>query len=192
MNKKVWITLLILLISCLVAYTIIEFVFPETFIMVLTDTNILKIGNFIEERAWLYEIVCYVTSFITFYLFGCISKEKWHLKFYETLIVIALVVCSQLLYVYVPQVGVMAGIIPMLLVGVIIGNRTKLFLGAFIGHNICQYLVLFVRGYNEVLPTLNAGSDICMLLENYVLLFVFYIISNIKEKKNEQNESTNN
>ena len=185
MTKKVWITLLALLIGCLVAYNFVALIYPETFIMCLTDTRILTVGNFIEERTWLTEMYYYVTGFISFYLFGCISKSKWKLKFWETLVVLALSIASQLLYIYLPEIGIFAGILPMLLIGVFVGNNTKGFLITFILHRVCPFLTLFVRGYNEALPMMNIGSNICLLLESYILLFVSYIICNIKEKKNE-------
>ena len=73
----------------------------------------------------------------------------------------------------------------MLLIALLIGNNTKGFLVAFIVHFACQYLVLFVRGYTEALPILNIGSEICLFIECVIIIFCFYIINNIKERKNE-------
>lgn len=185
MNRKVWFTLLALLIGCLVAYNVIAFFFPETFIMCLTDTRILTLGNFIEERVWLTELYYYGSGFISFYLFGCIAKKKWHLNFWETLLVGGLNIVSQLLYVYVPQIGIFAGVAPMLLVGLFIGNNTKGFLISFLIHFGCQYLILFVRGYEQAIPLMNIASEICMGVESLVLLLCFYIYYNNKEKKHE-------
>lgn len=181
MTKKVWTTLLFLLIGVLVAYNIIKFFLPDIFIMCLTDTRILALGNFIEERAWLTEVYYYVSGAISFYLFGCISARKWYLNIWETIYVLALNVASQLLYVYLPEISALAGIVTMLMIPLFVGNNTKGFIVAFLTHSVCQHLIIFVRGYTSILPIMNIGSRICLLIEYLILLVCFYINYNIKE-----------
>lgn len=185
MGKKVWTTLLILLVGALVAYNVIKFFFPDLFLMCLTDTNILALGNFIEERAWLTEVYYYVSSGISFYLFGCIAAKRWYLRFWETVYVLALNVVSQLLYVYVPEITAFAGILTMLVIPLVIGNNAKGFIVAFLTHSLCQHLVIFVRGYLTILPVLNMGAEICLFIESLIIIFCFYVINNIKERKDE-------
>lgn len=185
MGKKVWTTLLILLVGALVAYNIIKFFFPDLFLMCLTDTRILALGNFIEERAWLTEVYCYVSSGISFYLFGCIAAKRWYLRFWETIYVLALNVVYQLLCVYVPEITVLAGLETMLVIPLVVGDNAKCFISAFLTHSLCQHLIIFVRGYTTILPMLNIGSTICLTIESYIILFCYYIYSNVKEKKYE-------
>lgn len=185
MTKKVWTTLLILLVGTLVAYNVIKFFFTELFFMCLTDTRILALGNFIEERTWLTEIYYYVTGGISFYLFGCIAAKRWYLRFWETMYVLALNVASQLLYVYVPEITAFAGILTMLAIPLVIGDNSKGYIFAFLTHSLCQHLIIFVRGYTTILPVMNIGSTLCLTIESYIVLFCYYIYSNVKEKKNE-------
>lgn len=185
MTKKVWTTLLFLLIGSLIAYNIIKFFLPDIFIMCLTDTRILALGNFIEERAWLTEVYYYASGAISFYLFGCIATRRWFLNWWQTIVVLLLNVVSQLLYVYVPEISSFAGVATLLLITVIMGNNHKGFVIAFLTHSFCQHLIIFVRGYMSILPIMNIGSTICLSIESYIILFCYYIFSNIKEKNYE-------
>ena len=49
MNIKIAKTMLILCIVYIVAFYILKFIFPEQLLLVVTDPNILKVGQFLES-----------------------------------------------------------------------------------------------------------------------------------------------
>lgn len=193
MNKKVWITLLVLLIAALVAYNIVALFFPEEFIMCLTDTAILKFGNFIESRPALYWIVSILMTSTTYYLWSVIANRTFKIGIIQILTIPVLVALTYGLGHLVPQMAVANNIVMMLVIFIVSKEKYANYLPFYILHIYSQYMILFVRGYNEALPLMNIGSNICMYMESLTMAIVFCILAVCfkRREKNELSKSTN-
>lgn len=194
MNKKVWITLLALLISALVAYNIVAFFFPEQFIMCLTNTGILKFGEFIESSPYIYWIYSIVLTFTLYYLWSVVANKTFKLKLYQYGIIAILVAITYLVQEFIPAMTLVNNIIMMLAIYFFSKQENKFYILFFAIYMYSQYMILFVRGYEAALPLMNTGSELCLFMENLVLCLVFAIISIYKKRriKNECESSTNN
>lgn len=193
MNKKVWITLLVLLIAALVAYNIVALFFPEEFIMCLTDTAILKFGKFIESRPALYWIVSILMTGTTYYLWSVIANRTFKIGIIQILTIPVLVALTYGLGHLVPQMAVANNIVMMLVIFIVSKEKYANYLPFYILHIYSQYMILFVRGYNEALPLMNIGSNICMYMESLTMAIVFCILAVCfkRREKNELSKSTN-
>lgn len=193
MNKKVWITLLVLLIAALVAYNIVALFFPEEFIMCLTDTAILKFGKFIESRPALYWIVSILMTGTTYYLWSVIANRTFKIGIIQILTIPVLVALTYGLGHLVPQMAVANNIVMMLVIFIVSKEKYANYLPFYILHIYSQYMILFVRGYNEALPLMNIGSNICMYMESLTMAIVFCILAVCfkRREKNEFSKSTN-
>ena len=103
MNKKVWITVLSLLISSLIAYNVIALFYPEQFIMCLTDTTILKMGNFIEKNVYIYWIVSVLMTGATYYLWSVIANRTFKLGIVQIITIPILIVLTYGIAHLVPE-----------------------------------------------------------------------------------------
>lgn len=194
MNKKVWITLLALLISVLVAYNIFALFFPEQFIMCLTDTAILKFGEFIESNVYVYWIVSILMTSIIYYLWSVVANKTFKLGLLQWLFIPIGTAITYIVATFASQIGVISNIAIMLAIFLISKQNYKQYILFYIINLVSQYLILFVRGYNEALPQMNFGSNLCLWFEGFILVLVFSIISIQHERrsKDELSMSTNN
>ena len=194
MNKKVWITVLSLLISSLIAYNVIALFYPEQFIMCLTDTTILKMGNFIEKNVYIYWIVSVLMTGATYYLWSVIANRTFKLGIVQIITIPILIVLTYGIAHLVPELTLTNNIAMMLIIFIVSKEKYDKYLIFYIIHMFSQYLILFVRGYNEALPLMNFGSNICMYLESFVMSITFCIIAVCfrRREKNEFTKSTNN
>ena len=70
MNKKVFISMLSLVISFLVGIYVLKIFFPEEFMMSIQNEQLVAIGKFIDSHIVITHICTAITSFIT-YLYSC-------------------------------------------------------------------------------------------------------------------------
>ena len=100
MRKKVFTTMLALVIGAMITYYVLKFFFPERFILMITDPNILTFGEFLENHK-IFDIIFSITmSFVTLYLFSCGSASKTHLNWWKTLIVLGVAIFNVLTSAY--------------------------------------------------------------------------------------------
>ena len=188
MRPKVWKTLLILSVIVLVLYNIYKLFLPNFFIMQLQNTQLLKFGEWIEAREWAYIITNLVLGFVSYYIWGCIASKRYFLNWWQTLIVLAFVGINFVISLYLPTISAQISTISILLLAFIMRNNCRYFTLYFCVHMFSQLSILFVRGYVEVLPSLNFGSNLCLYFENLFLLLIFYMSANSMKKKEKENE----
>ena len=75
MNKKVFISMLILSISFLLGLYVFKIFFPQEFMMSIQNERIIAIGTFIDNNKLIYYICCGMTSFLTYWLYCCACKN---------------------------------------------------------------------------------------------------------------------
>lgn len=183
MNRKVFITLLILVCSYLVAYYILKFAFPEKFLLCLTGTGLLKFGEFLQTHRVINEIISNLMTILTFYLFACACSSKLRLSWKETIFVVLLAIGTNYSYVLIPEYSVHVSTTAMLLCATICrGNLLKTTI-TFGVYGTVQLFLLKIRGVETILPKINQASVYALGLESIVVLLLFYIIFNFKKKE---------
>lgn len=192
MNKKVWTTLLCLLIGALVVYNFTALVLPEQFIMCLTNTTILKIGEFIEANqviVWIFNIL---TTGIIYYLWSVVANRTFKLKARQWIALPILMACTYGLGTLVPAMAYANNVNMMLVIFLISNKSYKPYILYFVIHTYSQFMILFVRGYEAALPILNIGSELCMWFESLVMALVFCILSVCFKKKDKAEQKKYN
>lgn len=189
MNKKVFISMLVLTMVFLVGLYVAKIFFPAEFMMSIQSENAIKLGSFIDNRQWLFYIFLGITAFITYWLFLCACSHRYFLKWYECLYIVATVIVNRLVYLYVDANALTTAIsmasfwfLPALTKG-----KTKTTAIVFTVHILAQALSLNIRSLPMYLTTVNSITTFCLGFESYLWLILFYIIFNYNKKENKNN-----
>ena len=91
MNKKVFRTMIALVVIFLVALYVLKIFFPEQFVISIENEKLIAIGNYIDNNAWAYYLFGIVTSFLTYWLYLCAVCKQWYLKWWQCLIVLGVI-----------------------------------------------------------------------------------------------------
>ena len=186
MNRKVFITVLILSIIYLVAFNVLKYVFPETFVLCLTGTEFITAGQFIDSRPVLYWICSVLFSGVTMYLYTCSCAGRKYLNLYETLCVVAGAILLQVSTVYFGMFNTHTSICIMLFLALICKGKLLNTVITFAIHGYLQLSILLVRGYEVILPVMNSAINLVFILETWFWLLTIYCIFNLREKNKHE------
>ena len=184
MNKKVFISMLVLTISFLVGLYVAKIFFPQEFVMIVENENIVRIGNYIDTHDWLYYIITAITSFLTYYLYCCACSHRLRLKWWECLIIIFTNIVVRVVSMYDVNVSTAISITSFLWLPAIMQGNLKTSAIVYSIHTINQSLSLTIRNVGLYLQHMNTVVLFIMLIDMYFWLLLFYIIFNYKENKN--------
>lgn len=183
MNKKVFISMLVLTISFLVSFYVLKIFFPQEFVMSIQNEQLIKIGNFIDSHQWAYYIFNIIISLITYYLYCCAVCRKLYLKWYELLIVFATIGISIGLSFVDSQILSHFSICAMLILPLLFGGKLKETAIVFSVHGLAQILSLNIRNLPMYIQYYNSLFFMLLSLEMYFWLLLFYVIFNYKKKE---------
>ena len=183
MNKKVFISMLILTISFLVGLYILKIFYPQEFIMVIQNEQFIKIGNFIDSHKWCFYMCSTITAFVTYWFYICACCEKKYLKFGECIIVLVAIAISFLINEYSPNIAMYYSFCIMIILPAIL--KGKLLNTAIISttHIFAQYLSLGIRSLPLLLTNINFAILLALGIESYLWLILFYMIFNYNKKE---------
>lgn len=182
MNKKVFKTMIALVIIFLLACYILKIFFPEQFVLSVENKTIIAIGNYIDNNEWAYYLFGIFTSFLTYWLYLCAVCKKWYLNWWQCLIVLAIIgasigfnfvdvnLCSALSYssfIFLPFIF-KAELKPVAIV--------------FTTHIFAQFLTTSIRNLPVYMVNVNSLIFALITIEMYFWLLLFYIYYNYKEK----------
>lgn len=184
MNKKVFISMLVLTISFLVSFYVLKIFFPQEFVMSIQNEQLLKIGTFIDTHKWAYYIFGIATSFLTYYLYCCAVCRRLHLKWYECLIVLATILISIGLSFVNPNILYHFNVCSMFILPLLFGGKLKETTIVFSVHGLAQILTLSIRNLPMYIAYFNSLVFFMLSIEMYFWLLLFYIIYNYKKKEN--------
>ena len=185
MNKKVVKTLIGLTLGFLLAWYILKIFFPEQFVLQINNERFLKIGNFIDNNFILNKLVGAVTSYITYWLYlGATCKIK-KLSLLQSIIVVATYFGSFIIELISIELGTYYNIIAMIVLPAIFKGDLKRTSFVFSFHLICQWLSLSIRGLSTMILCFNSVVALVMIIECYFWLFLFYLLFNYYDKKEE-------
>lgn len=183
MNKKVFKTMIALVIVFLLACYILKIFFPEQFVMSIENEKLIAIGNYIDNNEWAYYLFGIVTSFLTYWLYLCAVCKKWYLNWWQCLIVLAVIgasigfnfvdvnLCSALSYssfIFLPFIF-KAELKPVAIV--------------FTTHIFAQFLTTSIRNLPVYIQYYNSLIFAFLTFECYLWLFLFYIYYNYNKEK---------
>lgn len=183
MRKKVFTTMLSLVVGVMIVYYILKFFFPEKFLLMITSQNILRFGEFLETHKIFDKIFSILMSFVTLYLFACGSASKTHLVWWKTLIVVGVAIFNVLTSPYWGDFYLHSSIVTMFLCACLENSKLRQSVLIFSVHGYLQLCLLKIRGFESILPVMNKATMYALGLENLVWLVLFYIIFNFKKEK---------
>lgn len=183
MNKKVLKTMIALIVIFLCALYVLKIFFPEQFIMVIENKQLIKIGAYVDEHLWLHIILACITSFITYWLYLCAVTRKWYLNWKELIAVLVTIAITQTLYSFDATVSLASGIsiISMLLIPVFSKANLRDTAIVFSVHYLSQLLSTLIRSLPLLLTNVNYATTLLMGLESYFWLLLFYLYFNFKK-----------
>ena len=183
MRKKVFTTFLSLVIGVMVAYYVLKFFYPEKFLLMITDPNILRFGEFLETHKVFDVIFSIIMTFVTHYLFACGSASKLYLNWWKTLIVLGISVFNVLVAQNLGDFFLHTQITTMFICASLEDGKVRPATLIFGVHGYLQLLLLKIRGFETILPVLNKAVMYTLGFENLLWLILFYIIFNFKKEK---------
>lgn len=182
MNKKVFISMLVLVISFLVGIYVLKIFFPEEFMMSIQNENLIKIGTFIDERKWLYYLCNGITAFITYWLYCCACCSRKYLKWYECLYIVITIIVIRIFGLYIDaNIRTILSVTSFVFLPALMkGDLTKCAI-VYTIHGISQGLSLGIRTLPLYLKTADFMTFLVLALECYLWLVLFYVIYNYKK-----------
>ena len=177
--------MLILCIAFLAGLYVLKIFFPQEFMMSIQNKHIIKIGDFIDNHAWLYYICCGLTAYTTYYLYCCACSGRIKLKWYEFVEILIVVVAIRAISFYDDNIA--TGIetcsfwfLPLLMKGKI--KNTAL---TFTIQGMSQVLSLSIRNLPMYLHSVNFVTMFCFGIESYLWLILLKVIFSYKKEKGE-------
>lgn len=184
MNKKVFISMLVLSIVFLVGMYILKIFFPAEFVLAVKNEQIILIGDFIDNHKLLYYIFCGVTAFVTYWLYCCACVHKRYLNWKECLYIIITIVMVRVVDIYISNTlcTILSAISFVVLPAIMKGDlRTTAI--TYSVHSVAQGLSLLIRDFPLFLANSNTTVIILLSLDVYFWLILMYTIFNYKKEK---------
>ena len=172
MNKKVFVSMLVLSIVFLVGMYILKIFFPQEFMMSIQNDKIITIGTFIDTYKWAYYLCCSITSFLTYWLYLCATCNRRYLKLWQCVVVLLVIFGSFLLNEYSPTIALFYGICAMIILPYWFGASLKNVAIIYPMHILAQVLSIEIRGLPNLFSTYNSLFGIIMTLECYFWLLL--------------------
>ena len=182
MNRKVFISMLILSVIFLVCIYVLKIFFPQEFMMSIQNEKIIAIGTFIDRHEWLYYLCCGITSFITYWLYCCACSGRLYLKWYEALEIVGVIAICRIINFYDANIATIISWCSFVLLPALMGGELKRCAIVFTAHSISQGLSIGIRSLPIYLTSVNFITICLMTLECYFWLLLFYIIYNYKKE----------
>lgn len=182
MNKRVFISMLMLSVAFLVGLYVAKVFFPQEFMMSIQNEQIVKVGEFIDSHEWLYYICCGLTSFITYWLYCCACSGRLCLKWYEIIEILIVIVLCRVVNFYDTNLATIISWSSFAFLPALMGGELKRCAIVFTTHSISQGLSIKIRSLPMYLTNTNFVTTCFMTLECYFWLLLFYIVFNYKKE----------
>lgn len=183
MNKKVFISMLVLTITFLVGLYVLKIFFPNEFVMVIENEKLIVVGEFIDSHIILYYICCAITAFITYYLYCCACCGRIKLKWYEILEIIAVIVVVRLISLFDASLSNAIQLSSFLFLPYLMKGKLKNSAITYTIHCVAQALSLSIRNLPLYLTNVNFITTLLFGIESYLWLVLLCIIFNYRKKE---------
>ena len=189
MNKKIAKTLLILCSIYIVAFYVIKLIFPDILLQEITDPNILKLGEFIQNHIVITYIYYILSTYLTFYLFVSASKGNFKLKWQELLYILGGTAICILVSKLKPDLYVHTSTSVMFLLAWICKGKLSYSTISFVVHGFLSQFLTSIRGFETIITQINIASGIVLSFECWVWLLMLGLLFYLREKKNEHSST---
>lgn len=183
MNKKVLKAMIALVMIFLVALYVLKIFFPEQFVMVIENERLVVIGNYIDSHTWAYYTFGVCSSFITYWLYCSAVCQRWYLKWWEVLVVLATIGASILLNHYDINLYTALSYLSFVFLPCIFGSDLKRVTICYSVHLVSQMLTLSIRNIPMYMTHVNTLMIHMVGLESFLWLVLFYVLYNYKNKE---------
>ena len=182
-NKKLYISMLVLVGVFLVSMYILKIFFPQEFVMAIENERFIQIGNYIDTHQWAYYLFGIFTSFITYSLYCSAVCKRAVLKWWEYLIILATIGAS-IAFSYVDkEIVTYISIMSFVILPFIFKANLREVAIVYPIHGLAQILTLKIRNLPMYLTNVNSLISFALAFEMYIWLVLFYIIFNLKGGK---------
>ena len=182
MNKKVFVSMLVLTMVFLTAMYVLKIFFPQEFMMSIQNERIVKIGTYIDSHVWLLYLFSGITAFITYYLYCCACSHRLYLEWYEILYILATIVLCRIINFYDVSMATIISTLSFVFLPAITNGEIKSTAIVYTVHGIAQGLSLSIRNLPIYLTNINFATTLLMIIECYLWLVLMYIVFNYKKK----------
>lgn len=199
MNKKVFISMLCLSLSFILAIYVLKIFFPEPFMFAIQNENIIKVGQYIDSHAWLYLIVMFAIGMTSDYLYFSAVCKKWNID-YKLIIIMALYnTALACLYTFAPMfVATYSNFVLacsmcyMILLPIFFTKDIKALSITFCVYYVAQSLSLGIRDLSTLLLNANTITTLLMCFDGYIWSLICCLIFNYKRggKEKHGNDET--
>ena len=183
MNKKVFVSMVVLVVCFLFGMYIAKIFFPEQFVFAIENQTAIKVGNYIDNHKWLYYICCGITAYITYFLYCCACSERKYLNWKENLIILACIIVIRLISLFDNTLATSIQLSSFIFFPYITKGKLKNSAIVYTVHCISQALSLSIRNLPIYLTNTNFITSLLLTIEMYLWLILFYIIFNYKGEK---------
>lgn len=195
MNKKVFISMLLLCICFLTGLYVLKGFFPEEFMMSIQNDKLITIGTFIDNHRLLYCLVYFVSGLISDYLyFGAVCRQvKLNWKLLLIIIIYDLMFAglyafgSAQLILELSNIIIALSSTYMIFVPMLFTKEIRPLSITYTANAISQLLSLSIRSLPLLLITSNILTTLLMSIECYFWLLLCFIIFNYKGRKRDGN-----
>ena len=195
MNRKVFISMLVLTITFLVGLYVLKIFFPNEFVMVIEIEQLIKIGGFIDNHIVINFILGIVLGVLFDYLyFGAVCRKiKLNLKL--ILIIIIYNITYNILYTFLPteilvknsSLFIVVSTCYMILLPIFFTKELIPLAITYCINYISQTLSLYIRDLSLLLTSSNFITMFLMTIETYLWLVLCLIIFNYNKKESVEN-----
>lgn len=183
MNKKVFISMLSLVVAFLLSLYILKIFFPENFILTIENENLIKIGMFIDSHILFKYLFGIFTSFITYSLYCSAVSKKWVLSVKQYLIILIVIGINIGLSFVDLSIYQHFNICSMIVLPLLFGAELKPVAIVYSIHGLSQILSLSIRNLPMYMTNVNALTRHIVGIECWLWLVLFYLIYNYKKKE---------
>lgn len=195
MNKKVYKTILFLVIGFLCAFYIMKIFFPSQFIMVVEAEGFVKAGQFIDSHKWLSIIFGLCVSILGDYLyFGAVCRQrrlKWSLwviiLLYEIAFVLYYNLASPEIIMEYSNVVVVLNTCYMIFVPALYTKELKPLAITYTITSVAQLLTLSIRNLGMLMVEVNSITNLLVCFESYLWLVALFMLFTHRKNKEESN-----
>ena len=180
MNKKVFVSMLVLTIVFLAVMYVLKIFFPQEFMMSIQNEKLVAVGSFIDSHKILYYICCAVSAFITYWLYCCTCSKRLYLKWYECLEIIAVIVIVRIISLFDNTFATAIQLSSFIFLLYLTNGKIYIASITYTTHCIAQALSLTIRNLPIYLVGINYITSILMTAACYLWLLLLYLIFNYK------------
>ena len=177
--------------AILVFLYFLKLVFPEYYIGVAQNPNIVKFGELVDGNIWTIYLFNFVTSFVALYFYTCACCRIKKLKATEMAVEAGIIIGSYLVEMFLPEQSLAYNFIGYLIIPLLVACMRKLqdpkiFYSTcicFIATTFAQSLSLSIRDISTAISYPNTATYFVLLIDGYIWNILLYNYFNFRREQ---------